>query len=260
MQSKSKPRVTSLDLDSNQPQSSNPITTRRELTVAPGQTIVVTPRLSPLYKALIFGGLALNIVLLIAVVATAVWGIGTYRQYRALAQAVAGQLNLQSPAGQTARGLVARANEGAAGRVEAADASVALAREKLGATVDALGNIQRATINATVPIDQHIPLSLQIPARQNTTVVLNQPVHVTAPAVIQLGSAGTLNTSVSFDLPTGLELPVHLGAAIPISSSLQLKFDAPLRIPVHDTELARPFAQLQNLLQPLSDLFTPGAR
>ncbi|MBA3946862.1 MAG: hypothetical protein H0X37_20150 [Herpetosiphonaceae bacterium] len=236
------------------------ITHRREIPVAAGQTVVVTPRLSPLYKTIIWFSFILNALLLILLLSGALMGLRVYRQYRAVVAAVADKLDSTGAVGQTIKGIATNAQQGPSGAAQAADQALALTQQKIGVLTGAVEGLQNATIKATIPIDQQVPVALQVGVDQDTTVVLTQPVTIRAPAHIDFpGGGGNLNTTVTLSLPTGFPLPIHLNMTIPVKDQkIQVKFDQPVTIPLKDTELAGPFAQLHELLKPLGDLFKPA--
>ncbi len=233
------------------------ITHRREIPVAAGQTVVVTPRLSPLYKTIIWFSFILNALLLILLLSGAFMGLQAYRQYQAVVTAIGDKLNSNGAVGQTVKGITANAKQGPSGAAQAADQAVSLTQQKVGVLQGAVEGLQNATIKATIPIDQQVPVALQVGVDQDTTVVLTQPVTIKAPAHIDFpGGGGNLNTTVTLNLPVGLPLPIHLNMTIPVKDQkIQVKFDQPVTIPLKDTELAGPFAQIHELLKPLSDLF-----
>lgn len=166
------------------------ITHRREIPVAPGQTVVVTPRLSPLYKTVIWFSFILNALLLVLLLTAASMGFRMYREYRAATAQISDRLNTDSVAGQTVKSIVTGAQQGPAGSAQATDQAVALAQQKVGVLTGAVEGLQNATIKATIPIDQQVPVTLQVGVDQDTSVVLTQPVALSAPAHIAFPGGG----------------------------------------------------------------------
>lgn len=244
-------------------QAANTTTTtvsgRREISVKGGETIIVKPRLSGWYKTMIWFSFLLNAILLLVVIGAGILGWQAWRQYQAITASLAPQVNTQGAVGETVGGVVADVR--ARDFQQAIDTSFGLTQQKVGDVMGAVQGLQQATIRATIPINQQLPITLQVPVDQDTIVVIQQPVPLTVPATIVFpGGGGNLNATVSLNLPTGLELPVHLNMTIPLTSSVPVKFDVPVTIPLRDTELAKPFADLYELLRPIQELLTPRSQ
>ena len=122
---------------------------------------------------------------------------------------------------------------------------------KLTDTIDGLSN---ATIKASVPLNEQLPITLQVPVSQNTNVRVTQAVPLQVPADITLPGVGYLKASVALNLPEGLELPVYLSLTIPLQASVPVSLTVPVNIPLKDTELGPQFRSLGELVQPLADL------
>ncbi len=122
---------------------------------------------------------------------------------------------------------------------------------ELTGTIDGL---QNATIKASVPLNERLPISLQVPVSQNTNVRVTQAVPLQVPADITLPGVGFLKANVALNLPEGLELPVFLSMTIPLESSVPVSLTVPVNIPLKDTELGPQFERLGKLVQPLADL------
>lgn len=122
---------------------------------------------------------------------------------------------------------------------------------KLTNTIDGL---QNATIKAQIPLNEQLPIKLDVPVSQNTNVRVTQAVPLEVPADITLPGVGYLKANVALNLPEGLELPVYLNMTIPLESSVPVSLTVPVSIPLKDTELGPQFRNLGELVQPLADL------
>lgn len=263
MQTKRKASQSLFDQQPTKPTGSRyAITKRREIAVAAGETVVVTPRLPGLYKGMIWFSFGLNAVLLLALLIGGLMALNAWRDYKNIVAQLTPQVNTQGVVGQTVRDMATTAQTGADGRAQVADDALQLTRQKLGDVTGAVEGLQNATIRASIPIDQQLPINLQVPVDQDTDVVLTAPVplppvnaDITFP-----GGGGQLHTSVRLTLPQGLRLPVHLNTNIPLQQQIPIKFDVPVTIPLRNTELAGPFQKLHDLLQPLVDFLTPASQ
>jgi len=124
--------------------------------------------------------------------------------------------------------------------------------------------LKASTIDWSIPVDQEailngaIPLSLNIPLQQNTFVRLTEDVPITVLADIT-GPIILNNATVSLSLPRDLILPVALDLNVPVQQDLQLNnqpmgvtMDVRAVIPLSQTQLADPVANLELLFNPLT--------
>jgi hypothetical protein len=115
-----------------------------------------------------------------------------------------------------------------------------------------------ASIERTIAVDDEIPVVFSLPLQQQTQVVLTEAVPMSVPATFVLpAGGGTINGTVSLQLPPGTSLPVSLDMTVPVSTSIPVKLDVGVDIPMQETELATPFNNLRALFQPL-DAFLSG--
>lgn len=121
----------------------------------------------------------------------------------------------------------------------------------LGQLDSAFQGLGAATIVDTIKINQQVPVRFDLPLSQDTTVVTQAPVPISAYATFSLGQFGSINGTVSLALPTGTSLPVHLELNVPVSNSIKVAFDQPISIPLAERGLAPVVAKLRSALGPL---------
>lgn len=121
----------------------------------------------------------------------------------------------------------------------------------LGQLDSAFQGLGAATIVDTIKIDQQVPVRFDLPLSQDTTVVTQAPVPITAYATFSLGQFGSINGTVSLALPAGTSLPVHLELNVPVSNSIKVAFDQPISIPLAAKGLGPVVAQLRSALGPI---------
>ena len=124
----------------------------------------------------------------------------------------------------------------------------------LGQLDSAFQGLGAATIVDTIKIDQRVPVRFDLPLSQDTTVVTQAPVPITAYATFSLGQFGSINGTVSLALPAGTSLPVHLELTVPVSNSIPVVFDQPVSIPLAAKGLGPVVAQLRSALAPIIGL------
>lgn len=111
--------------------------------------------------------------------------------------------------------------------------------------------LDKSTIDRVIPVRETIPVQFNLPLEQNTTVVLTGPVPLAANAQFNLpGGGGTINGTVSLQLPQGMALPVALDLDVPVDTMLPVSLDVRALIPVEETQLHDPIENLRRVLDP----------
>lgn len=124
----------------------------------------------------------------------------------------------------------------------------------VGGLTDSFVQMGEANIERTISVEDEIPVEFMLPLQQTTNVVLIEPVPLAVPATFNLpGGGGTINGTVSIQLPKGLTLPVALDMQVPVSSTVPVNLDVAVDIPLQETELGAPFATLEGLFMPLDN-------
>jgi hypothetical protein len=124
----------------------------------------------------------------------------------------------------------------------------------LGQLDSAFEGLGQAVINDTIKIDQMVPVRFDLPLAQNTVVTTQAPVPITTQATFSLGQFGSINGTVSLQLPPGLPLPVHLDLTVPVSNAIPVVFDQPVSIPLADKGLGPVVSKLRSALGPIISL------
>lgn len=130
-----------------------------------------------------------------------------------------------------------------------------VAQPLVGGLTDSFVQMDEASIKRTIAVDDEMPVVFTLPLEQETNVVLVEPVPMSVPATFILpAGGGTINGTVSLQLPPGTSLPVALDMQVPVSTTIPVKLDVGVDIPLQETELAAPFSTLRTLFQPLDQL------
>lgn len=129
---------------------------------------------------------------------------------------------------------------------------------------DVVQQLQDAHIRTTIPLDQPLPVHLNVPIDQTTLVTTTAPVPLSVPAFIDMGPFGQLRPNVNLSLPAGTQLTIALKLNVPLDTTIPVKLDVPVDIAMKDTELAPQFRRLGNVVDrlvypaaPLLDLNIP---
>jgi len=116
--------------------------------------------------------------------------------------------------------------------------------------------MNNATIEQTIIVDDTIPIAFTLPLAQETNVVLTQPVELQqVDTRFDLpGGGGYIIGNVTLTLPAGLNLPVRLDLEVPVEQTIPVVLEVEVEIPLNETELGVPFARLEGLFSPLDAL------
>jgi len=124
----------------------------------------------------------------------------------------------------------------------------------LGQLDSAFEGLGQAVIKDTIRINQQVPVRFDLPLMQDTVVTTRSPVPISTQATFSLGQFGSINGTVSLQLPAGTQLPVHLELTVPVSNSIPVVFDQPVSIPLAERGLAPVVAKLRAALAPIIDI------
>ncbi len=126
---------------------------------------------------------------------------------------------------------------------------------------DGFEAMNSSTITTTIPINEIVPISLDIPVQQTTVIQLTEPILLNdLPVTVRLlGEAGTINGITDITLPEGTLLPIALDMNIQVTDSIQVAFPVDVAIPISDTELSEGLIGIQksfddHLDDPLAEL------
>ena len=116
---------------------------------------------------------------------------------------------------------------------------------------DVVVQLQKAHITTSIPLDQPLPVHLNVPIDTTTTVTTTAPVPLNVPADIDMGPFGQLHPNVSLDLPAGTSLNIRLKLNVPLDTTIPVKLTVPVDIPMEETALAPQFERLGAVLNRL---------
>ncbi len=112
-----------------------------------------------------------------------------------------------------------------------------------------------AHIVQEIEVSDTIPVVFTLPLSTTTQVRLIAPVPVQAQTSFSLpDGGGTINGIVNLTLAEGMILPVALNLVVPVSQTIPVNLAVGVDIPLAQTELGRPFNDLQMIFHPLYGL------
>jgi hypothetical protein len=130
-----------------------------------------------------------------------------------------------------------------------------IAEPLVGGLNDSFVAMGEANIVRTIDVVDEIPIEFILPLEQQTNVIVTSPVPLQAQTTFVLpGGGGQINGTVFLELPAGLNLPIALNLNVPVSQTVPVALAVDVVIPLSDTELGKPFGDLQALFAPLDNL------
>lgn len=131
----------------------------------------------------------------------------------------------------------------------------------VGGLNDTFVDMGDAHIRETVAINHEMEITFDVPIETQTMATLAEPVPMSVPTTFVLpAGGGSLNGTVNFQLPQGIQLPVQLNLVVPVSKTVPIDLSVDVDIPLEETDLGRPFADLYDLFAPLDEFLSdlPG--
>jgi hypothetical protein len=120
---------------------------------------------------------------------------------------------------------------------------------------DSFVQMNDAAIERTIIVDDTLDIDFALPLQTTTTVVLTEAVPLAVPATFVFpNGGGTINGTVQLVLPAQLDLPIALDLSVPVQQTIPVVLNVPVDIPLAETDLGVPFATLEGLFVPLTDL------
>jgi hypothetical protein len=136
---------------------------------------------------------------------------------------------------------------------------ITMVNKLLGGLYSNFEKLDRATIRTTIPVDAQIPLDISVPVQRTTQITLADSVVIpNAQVVINTGGLN-INSNARVTLPAGTPLNVTLNFDLPVQTSIPVRLEVPVVIPMTETELHEPFVGLQEVVQPVYCLIDPNA-
>lgn len=129
----------------------------------------------------------------------------------------------------------------------------------LGGLYTNFQKMDRASIQANIPVDAMIPLDITVPIQETTRITLAEDTVIANARVRINTSAVDIDAPATVTLPSGTVLNVGLNFSPRVQDEIPVHLDVPVNIPLAQTELHEPFVGLQNVVKPLYCLVEPNA-
>jgi len=137
----------------------------------------------------------------------------------------------------------------------------------LGGLYNNFVKMDQATISANVPVQQSIPLNINVPVTIPTVtadITLTKAAEITNVGVQITEGGVTINAlAAKVTLPVGTPLSVEIKNMppfnLPVQDQIPISLNIPVNIPLNQTQLHEPFFGLQEVVRPYYCLLEPNA-
>jgi len=119
--------------------------------------------------------------------------------------------------------------------------------------------MDQATISTMIPVDDSIPLNIEVPVRATTRIVIAESA-VIPNAHVRINTGGlNIDANAEVTLPANTPLVVSLDFPLTVQNSVPIHLNVPVNIPLNHTELHEPFVGLQKVVEPYYCFLQPNA-
>ena len=134
-------------------------------------------------------------------------------------------------------------------------------RQQAGAALSqaaqSIGAVRDSSINYTVPIDEEVPIALDVPVKFTVTVPIKQdlPINTTVDIPIDIPLLGkrTITVPINTTVPIDLTVNLPIDKTVPIDAKIPVKFDVPINLKLSTTTFGDALGQVQTSLQQQAD-------
>jgi len=129
-------------------------------------------------------------------------------------------------------------------------------RPILGNVVNELNGLENAVIETTVEVDEAMPVQdVVIQVLQPITVSTTSDAQIDAAYVtMYLGSGSQVAGTTYISIPPSTNLPIDFRNNIVMSSTIPVRLNIPVAIPLKDTQVGTFAANLKGMLAPITNL------
>ncbi len=125
----------------------------------------------------------------------------------------------------------------------------------IGGLYENFVRMDEAVIATNVTVEDTIPVQFTLPLNQTTDVVLVQDAYIPDVTVtLNTGGLYIQDANADITLPKGTVLNVSLAMDVPVDTTIPIKLNVPVNIPLRETELHEPFVGLQQVVAPYDNL------
>lgn len=130
-------------------------------------------------------------------------------------------------------------------------------RQQIEQLAAAVASTKGETLRYTLPIDQQVPIDVDIPIQRSMTVPIQTQVRIqqNINVPVDTGVAGTINIPIPLDVtvPVSTTVPIEFNQTVNVSTTVPLQLDVPIAIDMGTPQLASYLDRLHDALIALRD-------
>lgn len=127
----------------------------------------------------------------------------------------------------------------------------------LGQAAQSIGVVKQSSITYTVPIDEEIPINLNVPVKFTVNVPIKQDLAidttVDVPLDIPLLGTRVITVPIKTTVPVDLSVDIPVDKVVPINATIPVKFDVPIDLQLSTTSFGQALGGVQASLQQQAD-------
>jgi hypothetical protein len=131
-------------------------------------------------------------------------------------------------------------------------------REEIGSLADSVQAAKSNQVRYDLPIDQQIPINLDLPVKQSLTIPIQTEVRIKQDITLPIDTGfGKINIPVPIDavVPINTTVPINIDQTVNISTSLPLKLNVPIQLDLGSPQFSGYLDRLHQKLLELRDQF-----
>src|SRR5215212_6142134 len=106
-------------------------------------------------------------------------------------------------------------------------------RDEVGRLAEAVQSAKQQQLSYDMPIDQQVPINIDVPIKRNLTVPINLNVPIKQQITVPIDTGlGVVNIPVSLDtsVPISTSVPIEFDQTVNISTTVPIQLNLPVRI------------------------------
>jgi len=131
-------------------------------------------------------------------------------------------------------------------------------RSELAQAADRVAQAKTQQVSYELPIDQQVPINVDVPIKRSMDVPINTEVHIKQNITLPIDTAlGTFDLPVPIDatVPINTTVPIALDQTVNISTTVPIRQNVPIQIDMGSSQIASYLDRLHDALLALRDKF-----
>lgn len=126
-----------------------------------------------------------------------------------------------------------------------------IAKAEITELAEQVAQARGETISANFKVKQQVPISAQIPVKQNLTIPVNTSVSIDDNVTVPVAGFN-VPVPIQANIPISTSVPIAINQTVAVNTTVDLDLNVPISIPVADTSLKQYLQQLETRLRALA--------